>query len=247
MVESRYYVSGWLYSPWGCPARRGCRWCEVSGRGTPSTHYMRRMEAASYGECRVVVHTTCFRLQLHQIGAVSCYDRCWVHHRCRNLTVPELRVAPNRSCHPNAIMRLEPKVILTVVLRHYPTWNLPFNNSFILFSVATIEKPKSWNLQFGLSKWSKWDYPSPAITVTSNNTCLSAISLHPFSATFTSESLLKETLTSNSEWMMNACLNEKLPEVFIALRRSYFNSFNCVFSGLYTDYIAMLTILCIHR
>ena len=94
------------------------------------------MEAAFYGECRVVLHTTCFRLQLHQIGAVSCYDRCWVHHRCRNLTV-----APNRSRHPNAIMRLEPKVILTVVLRHYPTWNLPFNNSFILFSVATIEKP----------------------------------------------------------------------------------------------------------
>ena len=99
------------------------------------------MEAASYGECRVVLHTTCFRLQLHQIGAVSCYDRCWVHHRCRNLTVPELRVAPNRSRRPNAIMRLEPKVILTVVLRHYPTRNLPFNNSFILFSVATIEKP----------------------------------------------------------------------------------------------------------
>ena len=75
------------------------------------------MEAASYGEYRVVLHTTCFRLQLHQIGAVSCYDRCWVHHRCRNLAVPELQVAPNRSRHPNAIMRLEPKVILTVVLR----------------------------------------------------------------------------------------------------------------------------------
>ena len=75
------------------------------------------MEAASYGEYRVVLHTTCFRLQLHQIGAVSCHDRCWVHHRCRNLAVPELQVAPNRSRHPNAIMRLEPKVILTVVLR----------------------------------------------------------------------------------------------------------------------------------
>ena len=117
LVESRS-VSSWLYSPWGCPARRGCRWCEVSGRGTLSTHYLRRrMEAASYGEYRVVLHTTCFRLQLHQIGAVSCYDRCWVHHRCRNLAVPELQVAPNRSRHPNAIMRLEPKVILTVVLR----------------------------------------------------------------------------------------------------------------------------------
>ena len=88
-----------------------------AGALCPPTIWGGEMEAASYGEYRVVLHTTCFRLQLHQIGAVSCYDRCWVHHRCRNLTVPELQVAPNRSRHPNAIMRLEPKVILTVVLR----------------------------------------------------------------------------------------------------------------------------------
>ena len=62
LVESRS-VSSWLYSPWGCPARRGCRWCEVSGRGTLSTHYLRRrMEAASYGEYRVVVAHNLFQI-----------------------------------------------------------------------------------------------------------------------------------------------------------------------------------------